>query len=66
MGYLKEIFQLCKSYQKFFIKYDLKNERELVTEAGLNAYIDFLMKLINILKKYSICEKKIFIFLILV
>ena len=44
MRYLREVYKLCKRHQEFFIKYELKNERELVTEAGLNAYIDFLMK----------------------
>ena len=44
MRYLREIYKLCKKHQEFFIKYELRNERELVTEAGLNAYIDFLMK----------------------
>ncbi len=44
MKCLKEVFQLCKEHQDFFIKYELKHERKLVTEAGLSAYIDFLMK----------------------
>ncbi|MCC4766609.1 tetratricopeptide repeat protein [Methanosarcina sp. DH1] len=44
MRYLKEVYKLCKNNQEFFIKYELRNERELVIEAGLNAYIDFLMK----------------------
>ncbi|HEY3360503.1 MAG TPA: tetratricopeptide repeat protein [Methanosarcina sp.] len=44
MRYLKEAVELCKRYQNFFIKYDLKHERELVTGAGLSAYIDFLLK----------------------
>jgi predicted amidohydrolase len=42
--YLEEEYQLCKQNQEFFSKYELKHERELVTEAGLSAYIDFLMK----------------------
>jgi len=44
MRYLKEVYKLCKNNQEFFIKYELRNERELVIEAGLNAYIDFLLK----------------------
>ena len=44
MRCLKEAVKLCKKYQDFFIKYELKHERELVTGAGLSAYIDFLLK----------------------
>ncbi|OEC91075.1 hypothetical protein A9239_03640 [Methanosarcina sp. A14] len=44
MRCLKEAVELCKKYQDFFIKYELKHERELVTGAGLSAYIDFLLK----------------------
>ncbi|KKH45202.1 hypothetical protein EO93_14085 [Methanosarcina sp. 1.H.A.2.2] len=44
MKCLREAFQLCKEQREFFIKYKLKHERKLVTEAGLSAYIDFLMK----------------------
>ena len=44
MRCLKEAIELCKKYQDFFIKYELKHERELVTGAGLSAYIDFLLK----------------------
>jgi len=44
MRCLKEAVELCKRYQNFFIKYELKHERELVTGAGLSAYIDFLLK----------------------
>jgi tetratricopeptide (TPR) repeat protein len=42
--YLKETFNLCKEYREFFSKHKLNYERELVFEAGLKAYIDFLMK----------------------
>ncbi len=44
MRCLKEAVELCKKYQDFFIKYELKYERELVMGAGLSAYIDFLLK----------------------
>lgn len=44
MKYLRETFKLCKEHREFFLKYELKHERKLVTEAGLSAYIDFLMK----------------------
>lgn len=44
MKYLREVYKTCKKHQEFFIKYELRNERELVTEAGFNAYVDFLMK----------------------
>lgn len=44
MKYLREAFKLCKEHQEFFLKYELKHERKLVTEAGLSSYIDFLMK----------------------
>ncbi|MDR7665466.1 tetratricopeptide repeat protein [Methanosarcina sp. Z-7115] len=44
MKCLKEAVELCKKYQDFLIKYELKHERELVTGAGLSAYIDFLLK----------------------
>jgi tetratricopeptide (TPR) repeat protein len=44
MKYLREVYKICKKHQEFFIKYELRNERELVTEAGFNAYVDFLMK----------------------
>ncbi len=42
--HLEDVYQLCKKNQEFFSKYGLKHERKLVTEAGLSAYIDFLMK----------------------
>ncbi|MDD3245554.1 MAG: tetratricopeptide repeat protein [Methanosarcina sp.] len=48
MNYLREAFQICKEHQEFFIKYELKHERKLVTEAGLSAYIDFLMKNVSL------------------
>ena len=44
MVYLKEVYNLCKKHRDFFDKYELRSEKELVTQAGLNAYIDFLMK----------------------
>ena len=44
MKYLRESFKLCKKHREFFIKYELEHERKLVTEVGLRAYIDFLMK----------------------
>jgi hypothetical protein len=44
MKCLREAFKLCKGHREFFLKYELKHERELVTEAGLSAYIDFLMR----------------------
>jgi tetratricopeptide (TPR) repeat protein/predicted amidohydrolase len=44
MKCLKEAINLCKKYQDFLIKYELKHERELVTGAGLSAYIEFLLK----------------------
>ncbi|AKB31912.1 hypothetical protein MSSIH_1222 [Methanosarcina siciliae HI350] len=44
MRCLKEAFQLCKENREFYLKYELKHERKLVTEAGLSAYIDFLIK----------------------
>jgi len=44
MKCLKEAIELCKKYQDFFIKYELKHERELVMGIGLSAYIDFLLK----------------------
>ena len=53
MKYLQELYHLCKKNQGFFIKYDLRNERELVTEAGLNAYIDFLMKNMKLEKSFE-------------
>jgi tetratricopeptide (TPR) repeat protein/predicted amidohydrolase len=44
MRCLKEAVELCKKHQDFFIKYELKHERELATGTGLSAYIDFLLK----------------------
>jgi len=38
--FLKGAIKLCKEYRDFFIKYELKHERKLVTEAGLSTYID--------------------------
>ncbi|MDD4498033.1 MAG: tetratricopeptide repeat protein [Methanosarcinaceae archaeon] len=48
MKCLKEAFQLCKEHREFFIKYEQKHERKLVMEAGLSAYIDFLMKNVSL------------------
>ncbi|HII01586.1 TPA: tetratricopeptide repeat protein [Methanosarcinaceae archaeon] len=44
MKYLRDAYQICKKNQDFFVSYKLRHERKLVTEAGLSAYIDFLMK----------------------
>ncbi|MDI9394393.1 MAG: tetratricopeptide repeat protein [Euryarchaeota archaeon] len=48
MNYLRDIFQLCKKNREFFVEYELNHERKLVTEAGLSAYIDFLMMLVKL------------------
>lgn len=42
--YLEEAYQLCKKNQEFFSKYGLKHEKKLVMEAGLSAYVDYVMK----------------------
>ncbi len=44
MKCLKEAIELCKRNQDFFIKYELKHERELVIGSELSAYISFLLK----------------------
>ena len=42
--YLEESYQLCKKNQEFFSKYGLKHEKKLVMEAGLSAYVDYVIK----------------------
>ncbi|AKB50452.1 hypothetical protein MSBRW_1199 [Methanosarcina barkeri str. Wiesmoor] len=42
--YLEEAYQLCKKNQEFFSKYGLKHEKKLVMEAGLSAYVDYVIK----------------------
>jgi len=42
--YLEKAYQLCKKNQEFFSKYRLKHEKKLVMEAGLSAYVDYVIK----------------------
>ncbi|WP_229394684.1 tetratricopeptide repeat protein [Methanosarcina sp. DH1] len=42
--YLEEAYQLCKKNKEFFSKYGLKHEKKLVMEAGLSAYVDYVIK----------------------
>ena len=42
--YLEEAYQLYKKNQEFFSKYGLKHEKKLVMEAGLSAYVDYVIK----------------------
>jgi len=42
--YLEKAYQLCKNNQDFFSKYGLKHEKKLVMEAGLSAYVDYVIK----------------------
>ena len=58
MTYMKKVYKLCKNHRDFFEKYELMNEKELVTEAGLNAYIDFLMKNMKIEENFEKRAKK--------
>lgn len=45
--YLKEAYRLCKKYQEFFSKHELKHEKNLVMEAGLSVYVDYVIKTIR-------------------
>jgi tetratricopeptide (TPR) repeat protein/predicted amidohydrolase len=42
--YLKNSYQICKDYHEFFSKYELKHEKNLVMEAGLSSYVDYIIK----------------------
>mgnify|MGYP000889073102 FL=1 len=42
--YLEKAYQICKNNQEFFSKYGLKHEKKLVMEAGLSAYVDYVIK----------------------
>jgi len=42
--YLEEAYQLCKNNQEFFSRYGLQHEKKLVMEAGLSAYVDYVIE----------------------
>ena len=42
--YLEEAYQLCKNNQEFFSIYGLQHEKKLVMEAGLSAYVDYVIE----------------------